>query len=365
VGSRPYTRPGRKEELGKCAGRNDCVFNDMQKTAQRQLVPLFAILLGLAGSLGLVGCSGVASSTTPPPPPPPPTAAISVTPSNVAFGNVPTGLTNTQTMSVSNSGYADLNITQASVTGAGFAMSGLTAPVTIAAGRSSTFTVAFNPTTATGFNGSLSLTSNASNSPTMGIPLSGTGVTQVLQLSVGPNAVAFGNVPAGNSGTQPLTLTNSGNANVTVSQITVSGTALSETGITLPVTLSPNQTASFNAVFAPTGAVNLNGTITVVSTASNSPTVVSATGTGYVPVAHTVAMTWTASTSTVVGYYVYQGTLTGGPYTKLNATPVTATAFTDGTVLSGQDYFYVVTSVDSNGLESLFSNEAKAIIPIP
>jgi len=266
---------------------------------------------------------------------------------------------------VSNSGNADLSISQASVTGAGFSMSGLNAPITIAAGQSNSFTVSFTPTATTSYGGSISITSNASNSPTVTIPLSGTGVAQVLQLSVSPNPVAFGNVAAGSSGTQAVTLRNSGNANLTVSQITASGTSLSQTGIALPVTLSPNQTANFSAVFSPTGTVTLNGTITVISTASNSPTVVSATGAGFVPIPHTVTMNWTGSTSTVVGYFVYRGAASGGPYTKLNTTSVAPTTYVDSTVVSGQIYFYVVTAVDSNSIESLFSNEVTAAIPIP
>jgi len=39
------------------------------------------------------------------------------------------------------------------------------------------------------------------------------------------------------------------------------------------------------------------------------------------------------------------------------------TQYQDTTVLTGQTYFYVVTSSDSSGLESTFSNEAVAVIP--
>ncbi len=343
----------------RARGAKTSTFNELQ-TDPKRLFTLFLLFLCLTGSMGIVGCSGVASS-----PSAQTGAIISANPSSVSFGNVATGTTNTQIVKVSNSGNADMKISQASVTGAGFSMSGLNAPVTIAAGQSSTFTASFSPTTTTSYSGSVSITSNASNSPTTMIPLNGTGMAQVLQLSASPNPVAFGNVAAGSSSTRPVTLTNSGNANLTVSQITALGTSLSQTGIALPVTLSPNQTAAFNAVFSPTGAVNLNGTITVISTASNSPTVVSATGTGFVPIPHSVTMNWTASTSTVVGYFVYRGTASGGPYTKLNTTSVAPTTYADSTVVSGQIYFYVVTAVDSNSIESLFSNEVTAAIPIP
>jgi fibronectin type 3 domain-containing protein len=37
--------------------------------------------------------------------------------------------------------------------------------------------------------------------------------------------------------------------------------------------------------------------------------------------------------------------------------------YTDGTVVSGQMYYYVTTAVDSSGAESGYSNLAQAVIP--
>jgi fibronectin type 3 domain-containing protein len=82
---------------------------------------------------------------------------------------------------------------------------------------------------------------------------------------------------------------------------------------------------------------------------------------------HTVILTWTASvTGGVVGYNVYRGSTTGGPYTKINATTVTALTYTDSTVLAGVNYFYVATAIASDGFtESVYSNEYEASIPVP
>lgn len=79
--------------------------------------------------------------------------------------------------------------------------------------------------------------------------------------------------------------------------------------------------------------------------------------------AHSVTATWTASSSAVLGYNVYRGSVSGGPYTKLNGSAVTVLTYTDATVGSGQTYFYVTTAVDASGNESVFSNEVKAVIP--
>jgi len=76
-----------------------------------------------------------------------------------------------------------------------------------------------------------------------------------------------------------------------------------------------------------------------------------------------VTLNWNASTSTVAGYNVYRGTVTGGPYAKINSSLVSSLGYTDSNVQSGTTYYYVTTAVDSSGNESTFSNEASAPIP--
>ena len=78
---------------------------------------------------------------------------------------------------------------------------------------------------------------------------------------------------------------------------------------------------------------------------------------------HSAVATWSASSSVVAGYNVYRGTVSGGPYTKLNNLPTALLTFTDTTVQSGNTYFFVTTAVDGSGNESVFSNEISALIP--
>ena len=86
-------------------------------------------------------------------------------------------------------------------------------------------------------------------------------------------------------------------------------------------------------------------------------------GSGTQPTSNSATLSWTPSTSSVVGYYVYRATQTGGPYTLLNSTPVVETQYSDFTVTAGQTYFYVVTSVDANNVQSPYSNEVSATVP--
>lgn len=67
----------------------------------------------------------------------------------------------------------------------------------------------------------------------------------------------------------------------------------------------------------------------------------------------------------IAGYNVYRATVKGGPYTKLTIAPVTVLTYSDAIVNppAGQVYYYVVTTVGSNGAESVNSNEVNTQAP--
>jgi fibronectin type 3 domain-containing protein len=80
--------------------------------------------------------------------------------------------------------------------------------------------------------------------------------------------------------------------------------------------------------------------------------------------AHDVTLNWNASVSSgVAGYNVYRGSVSGGPYARMNSSAVTVTSYNDNAVQPGQTYFYVVTSISLNNVESSYSNEVMAPIP--
>jgi hypothetical protein len=176
--------------------------------------------------------------------------------------------------------------------------------------------------------------------------------------------LSFGNVTTGtSSATQNVTITNTGNSNVTISQINLSGAGYSMTGGSAPVTLTPSQNLTLSIQFSPTTAGAASGSVTIVSNATGSPATISLSGTGVAPVQHSVALTWNASTSTVAGYNVYRSTVSGSSYALINSSLVAVLNYTDSTVQNGTTYYYVTTAVDSSGNESTFSNEVSAPIP--
>src|SRR5207245_1690050 len=134
-------------------------------------------------------------------------------------------------------------------TGPGFSISGLTFPLTLPPGQSSAFNVQFAPTATGSVSGSVSLVSDAPNSPST-IALSGTGVQP--QLSVVPPSASFGNVLVGSTGVQNFTLTNSGGANLTIAQGNFPVLRVAITILTFPLTLPPGQSSTLSVQFAPT-----------------------------------------------------------------------------------------------------------------
>jgi hypothetical protein len=160
------------------------------------------------------------------------------------------------------------------------------------------------------------------------------------------------------------TVTNNGNSNITISGVSVTGTGFSASGLTVGETLTPNQSVTETAQFAPGAAGLVSGSVSITSNATNSPTAIALSATGVAITPRAVALSWTASSSPVSGYNVYRGTTSNGPYpTKLNPSLVTVADFTDSTVANGTTYYYVVTAVDSSNVESVDSNQATAIVP--
>jgi fibronectin type 3 domain-containing protein len=288
-------------------------------------------------------------------------AQISATPSSVSFGTVTMGNTDSQSITLKNSGSATLTFSQINVTGNGFNQNGLSTSTTIAAGRSATFSATFNPPSSGAQSGSIMLTTNGTPSP-LTISLSGTGQTASLLLGSNPTSLAFGNVTDDTTSSKTTSLTNSGNSSVTISGVTATGAGFSASGVPGGTVLTAGQSTTLTVTFAPTSGGAVSGAnVSVASNATNSPAVITLTGTG----AHCVALSWTASPTGGVTYNVFRGTSSGEEgTTPINSAAVTQTAYTDTSVSPGQTYYYTVEAVDSGG-SSTPTNEIVAAIPNP
>ncbi len=289
-------------------------------------------------------------------------STLAASPSALSFGNVQQGQSSNLSETLTNTGGSAVAISQANVTGAGFSISGLSGfPINLTPNQSVTFTVIFTPTSDGVANGSLSVVSNASNSP-LGIALSGNG-NDAGTLAVSPTSLSFGNVVVGSSSALSGSLTANG-ADVTVSSASLDNSEFVLSGISLPATISSGQSATFTVTFTPQASGVTSASLSFTTSASNSPTVQSLTGTGVAGSQHTVDLTWNASAG-AVGYNIYRSQVSGGPYTMINTSLDGTTSYTDSTVASGETYYYVATAVNSESQESGYSNQATAVIPNP
>lgn len=289
--------------------------------------------------------------------------SLNANPSALSFGKVQVGNSSSKFETVTNAGSSAVKISGATTNNAAYSYSGISLPITLSSNQSVTFTVTFAPTGVGAINGTLTLNSDADNSPTV-ISLSGTGTAQG-QLTVSPASLNFGSVVVGASAVLNANLTASGQT-VTVSSVSSTNPEFVVSGINFPAAIAAGQSLQFAVTFTPQNTGTTSGTLSFVSDASNSPTQQSVNGNGTAPPQHSVDLSWNASGSQdVVGYNVYRGQKSGGPYSMINGSLDPSLNYTDNTVNAGQTYYYVVTSVDTNGLESGYSNQSKAVVPTP
>jgi len=296
--------------------------------------------------------SGAASATT--------RGVLAPNPVNVPFGSVQVGQTATKYQVLRNSGTSSLTVSRVTATGRGFSVAGISLPLTLAPGHSVTFQTNFRPSARGWVTGLISIESTAKNS-TLSVPESGTG-TSSGALGISPGAMNFGSITVGSQKILAGTLTASG-ANLTVKSASVSSNEYSISGLAFPLMLRSGQSVPFKVIFAPKTSGVADATLSFATGTTMSSARASLQGAGTAPSHHFVALSWRASISQVVGYNVYRGTRSGGPFSLINSSPEASTMYSDHSVNNGTTYYYVVTSVNSKGAESVFSNQASAVVP--
>jgi hypothetical protein len=183
-------------------------------------------------------------------------------------------------------------------------------------------------------------------------------------LAASPASVNFGQVNVGSNSSQRITLSTAGSGNVTISAVNLAGAGFTLGAVQLPATIASKGTFSLTVEFLPSSGAQYSGSVSVVSTATNSPLTVSLSGTGVAATGtHSATIAWDPGGVNIVSYDVFRSLTSGGPYTQLNTSPVTVTSYTDNTVQAGGTYYYVVTETNSAGGQSKYSSEVSAAIP--
>lgn len=187
--------------------------------------------------------------------------ALQLSTTSLSFGSVVLNTSSaSQSVTLTSSGTAPLTINSASLSGAGFRVSGMSFPATLNPGQTASLTVVFTPTTTGTASGSITLSDNASPSSAT-ITLSGTGQTAAGLLSgVTCSQGSF---------------TGAGSDACTVSLSAAAGTG----GLSVSLSSSNSAVTVPGSVTVPAGAASAGFTATVTSvTTAQSATLTAAAG---------------------------------------------------------------------------------------
>jgi hypothetical protein len=215
---------------------------------------------------------------------PPPAPVANLSPASLTFASQNIGTTSAaQTITLSNTGNAALGVSGIAVGGANsgdFSQTN-TCGASVAAGANCGIAVRFSPT-ATGARGAtLSVTDNAAGSP-HSATLSGTGSTTqpkapVAQLT--PATLAFaGQLPGTTSAAKTVSLSNTGDAALTISSIAASGDFAQSNNC--GVSVASAAACTISVTFKPSIGGIRTGTLSVSDNATGSPHTAALSGTG-------------------------------------------------------------------------------------
>jgi Abnormal spindle-like microcephaly-assoc'd, ASPM-SPD-2-Hydin/CARDB len=260
-----FTASGPHLPLSLSPGQSASISAAFKPTAGDADTGKITITSNAVGSPSLVDLSGAGTTA----------ATLTATPNSIAFGSVAVGSAATQTIHLANIGGESVTISKMAFSGTGVSVSGLTVPMKLAAGQTANLTVTYKPVDAGTLTGSLSITSNASD-PTMVIGLNATATLSKLAatLTATPNSIAFGSVAVGSEATQTIHLENTGNEAATISKMTISGSGVSVSGMTAPMTLAAGQTANLTVTYKPASAGTLTASLSITSNATDPSVVV-------------------------------------------------------------------------------------------
>jgi hypothetical protein len=191
---------------------------------------------------------------------------VALSANTLSFGSQVVNTTSLpQTVTVTNSGTAALNLT--SITASGPFAQTNSCGSSLAAGGICTISVTFTPTAAGSALGSVTLTDNAANSPQT-ISLTGTGTT-APSASLSPLSLTFAaQALQSTSAAQTVTLTNTGNAPLLVTGIAASANFGVTT--TCGASLAAGGSCNMSVTFPPTAVGSLYGTLTVTDNSNGT-----------------------------------------------------------------------------------------------
>jgi len=287
-------------------------------------------------------------------------AALEVVPEVIRFVDVPVGETYTQTVRLANLGKTPMEVKKISTGAASFGVSGFASPLMLQPGSSANVTVSYHPKAAEHRAFEMKIVTSADAAPVT-VDVTATAISSETELAASEASVHFEDIAVGGRSAKEVSLTNTGNRDVTISQISVSSADFTVTGGN-QVRLSPGQAVSLEVGFTPQGAGERSGILRVLVD-GGSAVQIPLSGAGAKGSQSAIRLKWEDSPQGTQSYRVYRSSETGGPYLPISESAVDSAEYTDTGVAAGRTYYYVVTSVDANERESEFSEQIAVTAP--
>ena len=227
-----------------------------------------------------------------------PAASVLLSPSSLYFGDVLVGSTSPpETITVTNNGAADLTFAVGAVTITGpnrteFSVnSDLCSGKTLAHNNTCTVSVTFKPSSPSGKNATLNFADNASDSPQTA-SLTGTGAGAVVTLAPSSGLTFASQIVGSTSSAQGVVLTNTGNATLHITGISITGANPSDFSQinTCGANIDSGDNCAISVTFTPTVSGTRMASVSIEDNASGSPQGLPLTGTGAAATGPAVAL---------------------------------------------------------------------------
>jgi hypothetical protein len=200
----------------------------------------------------------------------PGTPSASLTSYTLNFGSIEVGsTTSAESVQLNNTGTVALGVSNVTVTGPYSASQNC--GVNLAAGASCAINVTFTPTAEGSDPGNLSIATTAG---VQSVALTGIGLEAMLAVS--PSTLTFGNIADGQTSTQSVTLTNSGNEATGSLTFTLPG-GYTQTN-TCGSTIAAGASCTATVTFAPTAIQTYSGNLSITAGSTSSTVALSGTG---------------------------------------------------------------------------------------
>jgi hypothetical protein len=182
---------------------------------------------------------------------------LASSPTTLFFGAVSMGQTETQLITVTNTGQTSTTVSEITVNNSQFTASSLSLPLVLSAGQSFDLSVTFTPSAIAWTGGRIQI---ANTGDSLVVQLAGTGASSQT-LTASPTSLSFGQVATGSSATLPVTVTNVRSSSLTIERMQSADSEFSVKGPSLPLSLSAGQSVTFSVTFTPQSTGQVGGNL--------------------------------------------------------------------------------------------------------